>query len=291
MSRDWLRVPGFVFYVAFAVRLWAGGSGLNVAVVVNQSSSNSVQLGNYYCEQRQVPPQNLLRTSWTNGNIAWQTSDFQSVILNPLLAMLSARQLTNQIDYVLLCMDFPYRVTATNGANSTTTPLFYGFVPDGSGPGSLPPSCFLPNASFNAYAGSELSFRSTAPGTSKTNFLGVMLTCSNLAQAELVIDRGVASDSSFFTETVYLGKSDDTARNIRYPEFDNTVFNTRLRGNYSVQRTNVYSSSGFGYIGGYENGFQYSLPITNFVPGALADQLTSYGGQLYEQTEIGRAHV
>src|SRR5208283_4152171 len=88
-----------VFLCLLAARLWAGGSGLNVVVVVNQNSTNSVQLGNYYCEQRQVPPQNYLRaTNWSGGNIRWMESDFDSVILNPLLAMLAARQLTNQID-------------------------------------------------------------------------------------------------------------------------------------------------------------------------------------------------
>src|SRR4051812_29696197 len=46
--------------LALTPQLWAGGSGLNVVVVVNQSSSNSVQLGNYYLEQRQVPAQNFL---------------------------------------------------------------------------------------------------------------------------------------------------------------------------------------------------------------------------------------
>src|ERR1051325_11699270 len=54
----------------------AGGSGLNVVVVVNQSSSNSVELGNYYCEKRQVPPQNLLRPTWTGGNGTWTKTDF-----------------------------------------------------------------------------------------------------------------------------------------------------------------------------------------------------------------------
>ena len=51
-----------------AGELFAGGSGLNVVVVVNQNSTNSVQLGNYYCEKRCVPPQNLLRINWTGGN-------------------------------------------------------------------------------------------------------------------------------------------------------------------------------------------------------------------------------
>ena len=90
---------------------WAGDSGLNVIVVVNQNSSNSVQLGNDYCERRGVPPQNLFRmTGWTGGAINWQQSDFESYLLHPLLAMISSRGLTNQAQIVLLSMDIPYRV-------------------------------------------------------------------------------------------------------------------------------------------------------------------------------------
>src|SRR3989441_4400625 len=109
---------GLALFFLMVQMIQAGGSGLNVVIVVNQNSTNSVQLGNYYAEQRQVPPQNLLRaTSWTGGNIEWTSNDFTAVLLNPLLAMLAARQLTNQIDYVVLSMDFPYRVTDSSGVN------------------------------------------------------------------------------------------------------------------------------------------------------------------------------
>src|SRR5438874_9955201 len=90
--------------------LLAGGSGLNVLVVVNQNSTNSVQLGNYYCEKRQVPPQNLLRISWPGAVTSWTNTDFNAVLVNPLVSMLSARQLTNQVDYVVLSMDIPYQL-------------------------------------------------------------------------------------------------------------------------------------------------------------------------------------
>jgi hypothetical protein len=40
------------------LKAFAGGSGLNTVVIVNQASSNSCELANYYCQQRQVPPQN-----------------------------------------------------------------------------------------------------------------------------------------------------------------------------------------------------------------------------------------
>ncbi len=278
----------FLFCAAAAGRLWAGGSGLNVVVVVNQLSTNSVQLGNYYCEQRQVPPQNLLRTAWKGGNAAWQLSDFQAVILKPLLTVLSARQLTNQIDYVLLCMDFPYRLEnggslTTSGTNSTTSALFYGFKTDYPPPAN-PVTCSVPNATFNSYAGSERIFRSIAPGTSRSNFLAVMLTSSNLSSAQQVIDRAVAGDSTFPAQGVYLAKSSDVFRNLRYSLFDNAVFNARLRGNCPVQRISADPFYSLGAVLGLQTGWgnPYVIGGTSFVPGALADNLTSWGGTLFE---------
>src|ERR1035437_5961131 len=91
-----------VVAVFVAGTVWADGSGLNVIVVVNQNSTNSVQLGNDYCEQRGVPPQNLLRmTGCTGGSINWSPGDFQTSLLNPLLAMVASRGLTNQSHFVL----------------------------------------------------------------------------------------------------------------------------------------------------------------------------------------------
>src|SRR5258708_3451172 len=146
-----------------ASRAWAGGSGLNVVVVVNQNSANSVQLGNYYCEKRQVPPQNYLRINWLGDNIAWVNSDFQTFLYNPLVSMLATNKLTNQIDYVLLSMDIPYHVFKTIGddTNSTTSALFYGFHTND--PNQVPslPSCSLPAGTSNSYSGSEGIFRST----------------------------------------------------------------------------------------------------------------------------------
>jgi uncharacterized protein (TIGR03790 family) len=290
MSTRWRRLVSFLLFCAFADRLWAGGSGLNVVVVVNQNSTNSVQLGNYYCEKRQVPPQNVLRTSWTGGNVSWQKSDFQSVILSPLLAMLTARQLRTQIDYVLLSMDFPYRVEnggalGVSGTNSTTSALFYGFKADYP-PQIIPGSCSLPDASSNAYAGSECIFRSVAPGSSRTNFLAVMLTSSNLDEAELVIDEAVAGDGTFPTQTVYLAKSSDVFRNLRYALFDNAVFDTRLLGNCSVQRITADPPYSYGPILGLESGWgnPYVFGNSTFVPGGLADILTSWSGTLFENS-------
>ncbi|MBI3850804.1 MAG: TIGR03790 family protein [Verrucomicrobia bacterium] len=272
--------------VSLPSSLWAAGSGLNVALVVNQTSTNSVQLGNYYAEQRQLPPQNIVRINWTGGNAIWTRGQFETNLATPLRNTLTARGLTNQIDFVLLSMDIPYRVADTNGLNSTTSALFYGFKADTTPPPNTPDSCSLPDNSSNAYAGSEDLFRNVAPGSDTNTYLVTMITASNLAQARLIIDRGLASDATFPTQTVLLAKSSDPARNVRYSTFDNAVFNTRLRGNYSTQRIISDSPLGQTNLLGYQNGlYQFNISPNAFIPGAMADSLTSFGGIILEPND------
>ncbi len=258
------------------------GAGLNVAIIVNQNSTNSVQLGNYYREQRQVPPQNYLRINWTGANTEWSLADFNQTLLNPLLTMLAARRLTNQIDYVVLSMDIPYRVNGgPNGENSTTSTLFYGFKPDGRDLLDCP----LADNSTNLYAGSEGVFRSTPPtGAGGNSFLATMITGGNLALAKSVVDQGRVSDGTFPTQTVVLAKSADTARNVRALASDNAIFNTRLRGNYSMQRVQTSSTDFTNRLGCQIGAVIFSLPAQAFVPGAMADNLTSFGGTLIENS-------
>lgn len=277
-------------WLAVAPRLAeAGGSGLNVAIVVNQRSPNSVQLGNYYAELRQVPAENLLRINWAGGNTDWSKASFETTLLQPLTAMLDSRGLSNQVDSVLLSMDIPYRVVQSgagtgNGCNSTTSVLFYGFQPDGEAPAAgLPVSCSLPDASTNRYAGSELPFRSVSSGNA---WLAFMLTASNPASAKAIVDRGVVSDGTFPTQNVFLTKSTDVLRNVRYLSFDDAILDSRVLGRANLVRTNIACTDGcwltfapmLGCLIGQRT---FTIPPNSFAPGAMADSLTSYGGSLF----------
>lgn len=289
MSKTTFRKLAAVLFAAIFLcpldTAWAGGSGLNVIVVVNQNSTNSVQLGNDYCEQRGVPPQNLLRmTNWTGEVIDWTPADFQTNLLNPLLAMIANRGLTPQAQFVVLSMDIPYRVTDGSNVNSTTSALFYGFKTNGAPVGGFD-SCSLPDNSSNSYAYSELSFSQAPPNTAATNsFLAMMLTDTNLAAAENTLQRGVASDFSYPTQTVYLAKTSDWARNVRFVEFDNAIFENQVVSNYAVSRIDS-DSTAFTNLFGLTTGLAgFSLFTNAFVPGALGDTLTSFGGYLFENS-------
>lgn len=280
-----LRCVLFAAVLVQSLVAWAGGSGLNVVVVVNQSSTNSVQLGNDYCELRGVPPQNLLRITWTGGAVAWSRTDFETYLRQPLLEMLASSGLSNQVQYVVLCMDIPYRVEDGTSANSTTSTLFYGFKTNSVPPPGAPVTCSLPDYSSNSYAFSEMPLGSATPNTADTNsFLTFLLTDDTLAGAEAILRRALASDSSFPTQTVYLEKTSDAARNVRFFSFDNAVFDSRIHGHFDLVRIESDSTS-FTNILGLQTGFAaLGLPADAFVPGSIGDSLTSFGGDLFENT-------
>ena len=280
-----------VIFGLFTSHLDAGGSGLNVAIIVNQDSTNSIQLGNYYRERRNIPPQNVFRINWSGGNVNWSLSNYNAVLLNPFLSALASRQLTNQIDYIVLSMDIPYRIDGDNtgyNENSTTSALFYGFKSDDS------PPCHKADGSTNNYAYTEGIFRQTPPISANSNsWLVTMITQSSLVLAEQIVDQGILGDSSFPTNTTWLDKSDDPDRNVRYAEFDNAIFDTLLDGNYSIMRTNMVIEVTNFYIGlidfpatalGYQGG-SYNYQIVNdplLVPGGFADNLDSFSGEIFE---------
>lgn len=253
---------------------------MNVIVVVNQNSANSVALGNDYCELRGVPPQNVFRlTGWTGGDTNWTPDQFTSFLANPLVNLVTTRGLTNQVEIVLLSMDIPYRVTDGYNEDSTTSALFYGFKTN-TGPTG---SCSLPDVSSNSYAYSELPFSLARPNTAATNaFLTMMLTDTNLAAAESTLHRAVATDHSRPTQLVYLEKTDDAARNVRYAEADNAVFENLVVSNSAVSRITSDNTS-FTNLLGFQTGLPaFQLATNGFVAGAPADNLTSWGGYIFD---------
>jgi uncharacterized protein (TIGR03790 family) len=277
-----LTLPGFLLSSR------GGGSGLNVVVVANQQSPASLELANYYLQRRQVPPQNLVRINWTGGNVQWSWAEFADHLLTPLTNSIAVRGLSNQIELVVLSTDIPYRVyrggdAELAGVNSTTSALFYGFKPDGPPEQlGLPASCNLPDTASNSYAASELPFTKLQHG----GFLATMITSSNLAQAKQTIDIGIASDGSFPLHPVYLAKSSDRLRNLRYWTFDDAVIDTLLLGYPTLIRTNSDLVEILRPASGYSGGLAaFSASAGLFVPGAMADQLTSYAGMLFEPND------
>jgi uncharacterized protein (TIGR03790 family) len=272
--RRWCHVGILLGMNWFTGLAWAGGSGLNTLVVLNQNSANSVELGNYFCERRQVPPENVLRISWSGGSLDWDVTQFQTNLLQPILQAIASRGLNNQIQYVVLSMDIPFQTHNGLIANGTTSGLFYGIKT------TLGNSLLLLT---NSYAASETVFAESPPAnTPGYSFLTTMLTAGSLAQAKALVDQGVNSDFTFPAASVVLAKTDDPARTIRAAHFNKTIFDTQLRGNYSVTVRRANSPEGEMNRLGYQTGLaSFTVSPNTFVPGAMADSLTSFGGIIF----------
>ena len=259
-----------------AAGLWSfiacgGGSGYNAVVVINRASANSLEAGNYYRESRGIPPENVLHISWTGTNISWSSNQFHTQLLVPLLQMLSERGISNQVRFVALSMDIPYKTTQPTTPNGTTSALFYGPKPDAYG-------------TMNSYYASELplelSRATNAPGYS---FLTALLTADTVGEVKSLIDRSVQADGSFPSQPIVLAKSSDPIRNIRYKAFDSAILNVTLQGKARIYRTNSDSPWVAGGLAGLQTGLaSFSAPAGGLAPGSMSDSLTSFGGQLFE---------
>ena len=265
---------------------WAGGSGLNVIVVVNQNSADSVQLGNDYCEQRGVPPQNLLRmTGWTGGSINWSPADFQTYLLNPLLDMIASRGLT--------------QAGAVCGA-------VHGHSLPGDGWRQREQHHFGAVLRVQNQRCAGERFRLLLAAGRLLQQLCLLRTAIQPGKAEHGRHQFVSGHDAHgyqpcrsrkhpkpqrgggqlvsHAKRFISPKPSDSARNVRFVEFDNAVFENQVVGNYDVSRIDTDATTFTNLFGLMTGLADLSLATNAFVPGALGDSLTSYGGDILENS-------
>ena len=272
--------------------LFAGGGPFNTLVVVNTNSADSVELGEYYAAAHGIPAHQIcpvgIDTNW--GSITF--TQFRNKLRNPVYSHIAANGLSNRIDFVVLCQDFPTRIEDTEGISAS---LFYGFK---DAPRYVEEGCNLPVYTSNEFYRAERAFRS-ADGWNDTNgFVTFHLIASNLPTAKLVADRGAAAQSSFPSSAIYLYNLGDGARGVREQRFPTTQFSfAALPGLIPSCEIALpwYTLTGKTNVMGYHDGFGYltaGAKSTNnvWLNGAYADHLTSCGGMLptpcYEQSTV-----
>jgi hypothetical protein len=93
-----------------AAPAWAGGGPENVLLVVNPTRADSLAVANAYAALRQVPPGNVFMLPWQDGDEGVPIGRFRTEILQPILRTIDSRRLTPQIDQVVYSCGFPWRV-------------------------------------------------------------------------------------------------------------------------------------------------------------------------------------
>ncbi len=232
-----------------------------LAVIVNDDDPLSREIAAYYQARRAIPAKNMLHVRFKPGATTMDEDTFAR-----MFAAVTART-PAQVQAYALTWALPYRV----GCMSSTMAFASGYdkrycrLGKGCAPTRLSP--YFDSGSFAPYA--DFKFRPT-----------MAIAAENFADAKRLIDRGVAADGTYPKGTGYLLSTDDAARNVRQPGFAPII--DRLRGlvdlrlikaNYLRNKTDVL----FYFTGSVHVRY---LDTLRFVPGAIADHLTSAGGVL-----------
>ena len=249
----WIEVP------RLAGRITAKDLGL----VINTADPYSVAVGEYYVKSRRLAPQQVLRLSLP-VRAALTADEFNALAGRIAAAFGPATQA------LALAWVTPYAVNC----NGITGALALGY--DAS---LCAHTCAAsrPSRYFNAATLRPFSDLKMRPS--------MMLAARDVAGARAMIDRGVAADRSLGLRggapaQAYFVTTADRARSARSALFPPAGPLRRLGVDVHVESTQAIENIDRLFI--YETGLPRveKLDTLKWLPGALADHLTSYGGQL-----------
>lgn len=236
-----------------------GVTAETMAVIVNDDDSQSREVARYYQARRHIPAANMIHVRFEPGRPVMSPERFQEIKSEV------DKRTPRAVQAYALTWTVPYRVDCM----SITTAFAAGFDRR-----FCSATCGLtqPSAYFNSESRAPYSDFHLRPA--------MVLAGTDTNQVKRLIDRGLASDATFPQGTGYLVNTNDKARNVRamlYPsilQYLGKKLNLQVVHADGIQnRDNVlFYFTGTAKVSG--------LKTVRFLPGAIADHLTSSGGQL-----------
>ena len=242
----------------------------DLAVLYAEGDATSEAIARAYQRARAIPEANLLRVAVPTGSDSVSDSEFATI-----KATLDAR-LPAHIQALLVTWTQPSRVVGASCAVGLTSALAFGYN------AALCGGCNRTQVS--AYYDTD----TTRPWTDLHIRPAMMLGAATLDAAQTLIARGLAADGSAPSGTGWVVRTSDTARSVRYPDYLNlpgawgaepgpTLRYLDASAAGSAQELTQQTDLLFYFTG------LVKVPqaaSNHFLPGAVADHLTSYGGFL-----------
>lgn len=241
-----------------------------LAVIVNTLDPLSVAIGDYYVSRRKIPSRNIIKVEFAPGGPALTREEFQGIKvridkLTPL-----------HVQAYALTWAAPYRVECM----SISTAMAFGFDAAYCADGCAP-----------TRASRYFDSSSTLPFTKLGMRPTMAIAATTIEHARALIDRGVKADGSFPVGTAYLLSTGDKARNVRqsqYPRAEELIRSRHLYGRTMKQDTVKYATDVMFYFTGAVA--VTGMETLRFLPGAIADHLTSSGGMLTDSSQMSAIH-
>lgn len=251
--RRWMAVPRVVGRI----------TSQDLGLVINQDDPYSVQVGEYYARARRIPEHHILRVNLPvkSALTPQEFEDFSKRI---------QAFYGDKVQGLALAWRMPYGVDC----QSITAVLAMGFDPNlcaaNCGPGR--PSTYFGSASARPFKDHGMR-------------LSMLLAARDFEAAKAMIDRGVKSDGTLglrgaLPVTAHFVITSDSVRSVRQMFYPPPTQVTRLGLDVQIDQTDAlkHVDRVLLYMTGKAN-IDW-LDTVSFVPGALADHLTSFGGIL-----------
>ena len=236
-----------------------GLEAAQLAVVVNDDDANSVAVASYYRHARHIPEKNIVHVRIPHSPRKLSEAEF-----NALKQTIEAG-VGPEIQALVLLWTAPYAVEC----NSITAALTLGFdavqCKNTCAPGK-------PSPYFNS--------NSRRPFTDLGIRISMLLPTDSLDRAKSLIDRGVLSEFRLQPASAYFLDTSDQQRSTRARFFPPSGKISPLQ--FQIKTLRLNEIEGKRDIMVYQTGLANvtKLDTLEFLPGALADHLTSNGGDL-----------
>ncbi|WP_311196977.1 TIGR03790 family protein [Rugamonas apoptosis] len=236
-----------------------------LAVVINDDEPNSVAIGEYYRQARNIPACNVVHVN-IPGKPRKLTADQFRHLRNVI-----ELQLPPGIQAVLMVWTAPYAVEC----NAITAAFTLGFD---AGLCEKPCEASKPSPYFNA--------ASSRPYPDFGLRLSMLMPTESVEEAKALIMRGKASGFRVQPATAYYLATSETARNSRSVYFPRSMVLPQQQ--LTIRTLRADSIADVKDIMVYQTGKAKveQLETLQFLPGALADHLTSFGGDLLGESQM-----
>ena len=264
-SARWRCALGLALATA-VVPATAALTSKQLGVVINLNDPYSVQVGEFYAVRRGIPADNVVRVRMPVAQDTLSPALFKSVEETVKAA------LPGRVQGLALAWTQPYRV----GCMGITTAFAAGFDEKFCARGCKPTA---PSPLHRSYSSAPYQDHGWRPA--------MLLAGLGYDNARQLIERGIQSDYSRPPGRAYLLKTSDPHRSVRTRGFPQARAAGRSRGiEVSILERDFIKDR-------YDVLFYFTglrrvkhLDRLGFLPGAMADHLTSAGGQLLGQKQM-----
>lgn len=262
-----LLACGIIFF--YAASLACALEPSELAVIINETDSQSVAVGRYYRQQRDIPYENVIYVSFHSDGPNIERKAFEKLrrtVLSNTVDSVKAYAITWTEPYKVDCMSLTSALTL--GVNSANCAL----------------GC-LPTRQSPYYQGDTVI---PIKHNSSLDVAPISMMLAGMSEKEVfkVIDRGKQSDFSHPAGDAFLLESTDSARNVRAKAYRDEFVSSLGATQRKAKKANFITgeSSVLMYAVGAKT-VPY-LGRNTFLPGAVGDHLTSAGGMLTDSYQM-----